>query len=82
MDEMHLQNTYTYQIEVEGRINEKTFNAASPIQIRVENMQYSTTLLTVYTDQSGIIGLLRHLHRQGFVLIVLKRQKKGIENEN
>ena len=78
---MHLQNTYIYRIEVEGRINEETFNTASPIQIKVENPQHSSTLVTVYTDQSGIIGLLRHLHRLGFVVIALKRKKKGIENE-
>lgn len=73
---MHLQNTYIYQIEVEGSINEEIFNTASPIQIEVENIQHSITLITVYTDQSGIIGLLRHLHRLGFVVIALNRKRK------
>ena len=65
----------TYQIEVRGQVNENDFNATSPLQMTVvradagEEHPYAATLFTMRTDQSGLIGLLRHLHGRGFVLL-------------
>jgi hypothetical protein len=58
----------TYQIEVEGRVDADVFNAASPLHVSVLRDDPRATLLAAQTDQSGLIGLLRHLHGQGFVL--------------
>lgn len=58
----------TYHIEVRDQLDEHAFNAQSPLQIRVLRADKETTLFTTCADQSGLIGLLRHLHGQGFVL--------------
>jgi hypothetical protein len=56
----------TYQIEVRGPLNEKNINSMSPVQIEVVQ---EGSELTVCTDQSGFIRLLRHLHGRGIVLL-------------
>jgi hypothetical protein len=59
----------TYQIEVRGQVDEKAFTATSPLQTTVIRTDTAATLFTIRTDQSGLIGLIRHLHGQGFVLL-------------
>jgi len=71
-----MQNIRTYHIEVKGKMNENTFNAASPLQITVAQADQETTLFTICADQSGLIGLLRYLHNQGFVLLSIIRREK------
>ena len=58
-----------YQIEVRGQVDVKSFNATSPLQTTVIRTDKAATLFTIRTDQSGLIGLIRHLHGQGFVLL-------------
>lgn len=70
-----MQELYTYHIEVQDRVDEKTFNATSPVQMTVVRADSNATLFTVGTDQSGLIGLIRHLHRQGFVLLSVYRER-------
>jgi len=60
---------YTYQIEVRGRIDENTFNAGSPTRVKVVEAGTATSLLQAYADQSGLIGLIRHVHQQGYQLL-------------
>lgn len=66
----------TYQIEVRGQVDEDDLNAMSPLQMTVVRGDAAATLFTICTDQSGLIGLLRHLHGRGFVLlsVTCKRQ--------
>ena len=59
----------TYQIEVRGQVDEYAFNATSPLQMTVVRVDTAATLFTICADQSGLIGLLRHLHGRGFVLL-------------
>ncbi len=59
----------TYQIRVRGPVEEEDLNANSPLQPTVAETGPLATLLTVRTDQSGMIGLIRHLHGLGFVLL-------------
>jgi hypothetical protein len=44
----------------------------SPVRLRVLEHRETCTLLEVKTDQSGLIGLLRHLHGLGFSLLSVK----------
>ena len=60
---------YTYRIKVQGQVDENTFNATSPLQIMVVRVDTAATLFTIRADQSGLIGLIRHLHGRGFVLL-------------
>jgi hypothetical protein len=66
---------YTYHIEIRDQVDENAFNAASPFQMTVLRTGPAATLFAVRTDQSGLIGLLRHLHRQGFVLYSVQRER-------
>ena len=64
----------TYHITVRGQMDEADFNATGPVQIIVVKMDASATLITGSTDQSGLIGLIRHLHQQGFVILTVFRE--------
>jgi hypothetical protein len=66
---------YTYRIEVQGQVDENAFNATSPLQMTVVRRDTATTLFTICADQSGLIGLMRHLHGRGFVLLSVYRER-------
>jgi hypothetical protein len=65
----------TYHVEVRGQVDENAFNATSPLQMTVVRVDAAATLSTVRTDQSGLIGLIRYLHQQGFVLLSVCRER-------
>lgn len=65
----------TYQIELRGQLNEQELNAMTPFQMTIVCANNLSTLSTVYTDQSGLIGLIRHLHGKGYVLLSLTRER-------
>ena len=60
---------HTYHITVQDSVNENDLNQMSPLKMTDVRVEKTTTQFTVYTDQSGLIGLLRHLHGRGFVLL-------------
>ena len=64
-----MQDICTYHIEVRGQIEENDLNAMSPLEMNVIRVDTTATLFTICTDQSGFIGLLRHLHGRGFVFL-------------
>ncbi len=59
----------TYHIQIRGQAEESEINAMSPLQMTVVRVNQAATLFSVCTDQSGLIGLLRHLHGLGFVFL-------------
>lgn len=65
----------SYRIKVQGQVDENAFNATSPLEVAAAQAEPTITLMTVRTDQSGLIGLIRHLHRQGFLLLSVYREK-------
>jgi len=73
-----MQEIFEYQIEVEGEIEECVFNATSPLQVKAAKKDETATLLTLQADQSGLVGLIRLLHHQGFVLLSVSRDQKRI----
>jgi hypothetical protein len=70
-----VEDTRTYQIEVMGLMDEQALNASSPLRMRVIRLEpdgelpLEKTRISVLTDQSGLIGLLRYLHARGLVLL-------------
>jgi hypothetical protein len=69
---------FRYQIEVLGQVDAEDLNAMSPLQIQsvrvnARGQGNETTLFSVCSDQSGFIGLLRHLHARGLVLLCVQR---------
>jgi len=69
-----------YHIKVRGQVDESDLNAMSPLKITMvqadpaEEHPYAATQFTIYADQSGLIGLMRHLHGRGFVLLSVSRE--------
>jgi hypothetical protein len=63
-----MQEIGIYHIEVQGQVDEKTFNTSGPLRITVILADPAATLFAICADQAGLIGLLRYLHQQGFVL--------------
>jgi len=63
----------TYQIEVRDQVDEQDINALSPLHITVVRAEPASMLFYVEADQSGLIGLLRHLHGRGLVLLSVHR---------
>ena len=61
----------TYLIELRGAVDVNELNPMSPHQMTSTRVEPTKTLITVCTDQSGMIGLLRHLHNLGFVLLAV-----------
>ena len=69
-----------YRIKVRGQVAESDLNAMSPWQITMiqadadDEHPNAATLFTIHADQSGLIGLMRHLHGQGLVLLSVSRE--------
>ena len=70
-----MQDICTYHIEVRGQVDEDAFNATSPLQMTVVRVDPAATRFTICADQSGLVGLIRHLHGQGFVLLSIYRER-------
>ncbi len=68
-----MNDVYIYHLTLEGQMEETAINASSPQSIRVESCEAAGTRLRICTDQAGLIGLLRHLHGHGFVLLAVQR---------
>jgi hypothetical protein len=69
-----------YRIKVRGPVDESDLNTMSPLPITMvqadtdEKHRCAATLFTIYADQSGLIGLMRHLHGRGLVLLSVIRE--------
>ena len=64
-----------YRIEVLGRVDVEwlqSFDHSVEIAMDAEGKQEVITVLTVRTDQAGIIGLVRRLHGLGVVILQLQ----------
>ncbi len=63
-----------YHLQLRDRVDEREINALSPLQMTVERVEAGATWISVRTDQSGLMGLLRHLHARGVVLLSVQRE--------
>ena len=59
----------TYKILVRGYVDAGDINLTSPLYLDVDQTGGNETLLSVSTDQAGLVGLIRHLHGLGLVLL-------------
>lgn len=64
-----------YQIKVKEKLEEHTFNMTSPFQITVEKASDTETTFHIFADQSGLVGLIRFLHQQGFLIFSIYLQR-------
>lgn len=70
-----MQDICAYRIEVWGQVDKDDLNTKTPLEINMVRVGTETTLFTIRADQSGLIGLLRHLHGRGFVLLSVTRER-------
>ena len=64
-----MDDTCTYFIQLRGQVAADEINVRSPLLLTLINTDPTLTRLSVTTDQAGLIGLLRHLHGSGFVIL-------------
>jgi hypothetical protein len=69
----------TYFIQLRGQVAADEINTRSPLLLTLIDADPASTCLTVTTDQAGLIGLLRHLHGAGFVLLSVNRATRSGE---
>lgn len=62
-------NDCIYHIQLRGQVDERDVNEMSPLLLVRETGDTTVTQLYVATDQSGLIGLMRHLHGLGYVFL-------------
>lgn len=67
----------TYQIRIRGQVEADDLNTASPLQLTVEHADPNVTLIIVHIDQAGVMGLMRHLHGLGFMLLSVVRDAQA-----
>ena len=70
---MTMNDICTYTLQLHGQVNENEINALGPLQMTIEKAGAGATWFTISTDQSGLIGLMRHLHGLGFVFLSMNR---------
>jgi hypothetical protein len=72
-EEVCMQDRCVYRILVRGTVEERAIAATSPLHVKVAHSDPEATVLEVNADQSGLIGMLRYLHQQGFILLSVHR---------
>ncbi len=65
----------TYTIELSGQVDALDINAMSPLEVTVEKAELESTRISVCSDQAGLIGLMRHLHGIGLVVLWVHCQR-------
>jgi hypothetical protein len=66
---MKIHNVRIYKIQIYGQVKEEDINRSSPLQFKLEQEGEDNTFVSVRSDQSGFVGLIRHLHGLGLVLV-------------
>jgi len=64
----------TYLIQLQGQVDVNELNLMSPHQMVLVCTDPAGTQVSIYTDQSGLIGLMRHLHGLGYTVLWIKRE--------
>ena len=64
-----MKDVHTYQIRIGGQVAENEIATFTPPDWKIEPDGEGCSILTVHTDQSGLVGLIRRLHGLGFELL-------------
>jgi hypothetical protein len=60
-----------YQLKLAGPLDEEFVRSFCPPGLTLEHEGDTTVLSNILTDQSGIIGLIRHLHNLGCTILTM-----------
>jgi hypothetical protein len=66
-----MSDQHAYFIELRGSVTVAELGARAPLQISEVRTDAATTLISAFTDQAGLIGLLRHWHGLGFQFLAI-----------
>ncbi|MCU0487603.1 MAG: hypothetical protein MUE67_01475 [Anaerolineales bacterium] len=64
-----MEDIRNYLIRIGGQVVESEIASFSPPGWRIEPDGKGSSILSVQTDQSGLVGLIRHLHGLGFEIL-------------
>ncbi len=76
----HLDQKAQYIVKTEGCIDAPLVDWFGPVEITSvvsDGGEAVTTLSGIVTDQAGLVGLIRHLHGLGLVLLSIERVPIG-----
>lgn len=62
----------TYRITLRGRVDDEFVAAFCPAGTQLTCAGETTCLSNICADQSGIVGLVRHLHNLGCTIVALE----------
>jgi hypothetical protein len=65
------QNLRLYTLKLTGTLEDEFTNSYCPAGTVLLRENGTVTLSNMRTDQSGIIGLIRHLHNLGYTILSL-----------
>ncbi len=68
---MKINDVHRYQIQIKGQIKAEDITRTSPLEFSIDQSGEENTTITLITDQSGMIGLIRHLHGLGLMLLAV-----------
>jgi hypothetical protein len=81
----HLDQHAPYVITVEGHVDETLVDRFGPVNIASvveDGDRIVSTLSGIVTDQAGVVGLIRHLHGLGIVLLSIERVVRPLKGGN
>jgi hypothetical protein len=64
-----MKDIHTYQIKLRGLVAENDLKAIGILQILDLQAEQASTIFSISTDQSGLMGFLRQLHDRGLALL-------------
>ncbi len=72
----HLEERTRYTVTVEGTVDANLADWCGPLTITTAQRPDEgtvTTLSGIIADQAGLVGIIRHLHGLGIVLLTVQR---------
>jgi hypothetical protein len=76
----HLDERIRYTITVEGTVDPSLADWCGPLTIAAGQGPSGATVTTlsgIQADQAGLVGIIRHLHGLGIVLLAIERCERG-----
>ncbi len=72
-----MQERRVYRLRLAGRLDEEFVAAYCPAGTLLREEEQATVLADICTDQSGFVGLIRHLHNLGITILTMDSCRRG-----
>ena len=77
---MKINDVHTYEIQIQGQVEDEDIYLTSPVRFTIEPVGGTNTFIKLRTDQSGMVGFIRHLHGLGLVLISMSCSMENLQD--